>query len=66
MLSEISQKEKDKYSTISYLWNLKSKKKKKKKLIDKENRLVVARGRARAGCVRMGKLCFLTLNKLKM
>ena len=38
MLSEISQTEKDKY--FIYMWNVKQ----KVKLIDTENRLVVARG----------------------
>ena len=43
MLSEISQKEKDKYCMISVIWN--SKKKKKKLNSETENRKVIAKGR---------------------
>ena len=48
MLSEISQREKDKYCVISLIgghWKKKTKTNKKYKLIDKENRLMLWEGK---------------------
>ena len=45
MLSEISQKEKDKYYDFTHIWNLKqTNKQNKNKLRDTKKRLVVTRG----------------------
>ena len=51
ILSEISQKEKDKYYTISHMWNLKygTNEPIHKTKTDIENRLVVAKGKAGSG-----------------
>ena len=42
ILSEVSQKEKDKYHMISHIWNLIYGT--EKKIMDMENRLVIAKG----------------------
>ena len=50
ILSEVRQKEKDKYYMISHIWNLKHGTNEivpEKKLGDMKNRLVVAKGRGR-------------------
>ena len=52
MLSEISQTEKDKYHMTALICG--TKKKKNPKLIDTENRLVIARGRWWGGCGQNG------------
>ena len=48
ILSEVSQKEKDKYHMISHIWNLKYGTNEsfhtKQKILDMENRLVIAKG----------------------
>ena len=50
ILSKISQTEKERYSMITHMWNMKKKKKQPKnnEFMDVENRLVVARHKSRS------------------
>ena len=49
MLIEMSDKERQIPNYLTYMWNLKKTNKKRPKLIDRESRLVVARGRGWGG-----------------